>query len=98
MTTQHPTADPYAPGPTALRVFAGVGLLLVAACVVATMMVTLGDAISGDGVGGGFVTAGFWAVGLAAAVGVGALVVPRRVLVTAQYALALMGPVLALMD
>ncbi|NML50074.1 hypothetical protein HHL19_10380 [Streptomyces sp. R302] len=97
MTTTN-TPDPYAPGTTALRVLAGVGLLLVAACVVATMMVTVADGISGDGVGGGFITAGFWAVGLAAAVGVAALVVPRRALVAAQYALALAGPVLALMD
>ncbi|WP_272952011.1 hypothetical protein [Streptomyces filamentosus] len=42
--------------------------------------------------------AGFWAVGLAHLLGVAALVVPRRALVTAQYALALAGPLLALMD
>ncbi|WP_282697191.1 hypothetical protein [Streptomyces sp. CC208A] len=93
-----PATDPYAPSATALRVIAGIGLLLVAACWVATMVVTLTDAISDDGVGGGFVTAGFWAVGLAAVAGVVALAVPRRALVAAQYALALAGPVLALMD
>lgn len=98
MTTQHPAPDPYAPSALALRAFAGFGLLLVAACTVATMAAILTDAISGDGVGGGFITAGFWAEGLAAAAGVAALVVPRRALVTAQYALALAGPVLALLD
>ncbi|MFH9953527.1 hypothetical protein ACH4OX_04800 [Streptomyces roseolus] len=98
MTTPHPAPDPYAPSTLALRAFAAFGLLLVAVCALATMMATLDDAVSGDGVGGVFVTAGFWAVGLAAAVGVAALVVPRRALVTAQYVLALAGPVLALMD
>ncbi|MGY3850962.1 hypothetical protein ACWV2X_37915 [Streptomyces hydrogenans] len=92
------TADPNSPGATALRVMAGLGLLLVAVCAVATMAVTLTDAVSGDGVGGGFVTAGFWAVGLAALAGVAALAVPGRALVAAQYVLALAGPLLALMD
>ncbi|MFD4377766.1 hypothetical protein [Streptomyces sp. NPDC058486] len=99
-TPPHPTTspDPYALSPLALRAFAGFGLLLVAVCTVATMAVTLDDAISGDGSGGGFVVTGFWALGLAAAAGVAALVVPRRALVVAQYALALAGPLLALMD
>ncbi|MFI8255909.1 hypothetical protein ACWEPA_29125 [Streptomyces filamentosus] len=97
MTTQH-TPSPYAPGATALRVLAGVGLLLAVVCVLATAAVTLDDAVSGDGSGGVFVAAGFWAVGLAHLLGVAALVVPRRALVTAQYALALAGPLLALMD
>ncbi|MGW6537940.1 hypothetical protein ACWGBV_17985 [Streptomyces sp. NPDC055051] len=93
-----PAPDPYGPGPLALRAFAGFGLLLVAVCVMATMAVTLTDAISGDGVGRGFVTAGFWAEGLAALAGAAALAVPRRALVVAQYSLALAGPLLALMD
>ncbi|GAA3071028.1 hypothetical protein GCM10017562_42760 [Streptomyces roseofulvus] len=83
---------------TNLRVLAGLGLLLVAVCTVATMAVTLTDAISDDGVGGAFVTAGFWAAGLAALAGVTALAVPRRTLVAAQYALAVAAPLLALMD
>ncbi|MFB7281834.1 hypothetical protein ACFCZV_32570 [Streptomyces hydrogenans] len=91
-------ADPNSPDATALRVMAGLGLLLVAVCGVAVMAVTLTDAVSGDGVGGGFVRAGFWAVGLAALAGVAALAVPGRVLVAAQYVLALAGPLLALMD
>ncbi|MFE6223788.1 MULTISPECIES: hypothetical protein [unclassified Streptomyces] len=96
--TPRPTPDPYALSPLALRAFAGFGLLLVAVCAVAALAFTLGDAISGDGVGGGFATAALWSVGLAAAAGVAALVVPRRDVVTAQYVLALAGPVLALMD
>ncbi|GGY24524.1 hypothetical protein GCM10010363_00790 [Streptomyces omiyaensis] len=83
---------------TALRVLAGVGLLLAAVCAVATAVVTLDDAVSGDGSGGMLVAAGFWAVGLAHPAGVAALVVPRRALVAAEYALAFAGPVLALMD
>ncbi|MFD8012694.1 hypothetical protein [Streptomyces sp. NPDC058955] len=94
----HDTIPGTALNSTNLRVLAGLGLLLVAVCTVATMMVTLDDAISDDGVGGAFITAGFWSVGLAALAGVAALAVPRRTLVAAQYALAVAAPLLALMD
>ncbi|MFH8711806.1 hypothetical protein OHB11_17000 [Streptomyces zaomyceticus] len=90
--------DPYAPSRRALRVVAGCGFLLLAACFVATVVVVLGDAVEGDGAARGFVTAAFWSLGLGAATGVAALVEPRKGLVIAEYALALLGPVLALMD
>ncbi|MFE1271935.1 hypothetical protein [Streptomyces sp. NPDC058758] len=87
-----------APGATALRVLAGVGLLVAGVCALVTMAVTLDDAVSGDGSGGAFVVAGFWAAGLAHLAGVAALVAPRRALVAAEYALAFAAPVLALLD
>ncbi|MFB7585912.1 hypothetical protein [Streptomyces sp. NPDC056169] len=98
METTTSTTD--TPGPTAftLRVTAGFGLLLLLACLVATFMITLGDAVGGDGVGGVFIAAGFWALAAGAVAGVAALIVPRRALVTAQYCLAIAGPFLALMD
>ncbi|MFJ8658356.1 hypothetical protein [Streptomyces sp. NPDC093795] len=93
--SEAPAPAPYTFG---LRVAAAFGLLFLVACLVLTAVLTLGDAIDGDGVGGIFITAGFWALALGAAVGVAALVVPRRALVTAQYCLGLTGPLLALMD
>ncbi|WP_329281541.1 hypothetical protein [Streptomyces sp. NBC_00691] len=90
--------DPYAPSPRALRVVAGCGFLLLAACFVATVVAVLGDAVSGDGVAGGLVTAAFWTLGLGAATGVAALAAPRKGLVIAEYALAITAPLLALMD
>ncbi|MFI9213036.1 hypothetical protein ACIGW7_33520 [Streptomyces sp. NPDC053253] len=94
------TTGPATTGPTplALRLTAGGGLLLLAACLVATFMITLVDAVQGDGRGGIFITAGFWALLAGAVVGVAALIVPRRGLVIAQYCLAMGGPFLALLD
>ncbi|MEU2119382.1 hypothetical protein ABZ567_27890 [Streptomyces sp. NPDC016459] len=90
--------DPDTPGPRALRVIAGCGFLLLAACFVATVVLVLGDAIEGDGVAQGFVTAALWALVLGALTGVAALIAPRKGLVIAEYALAITAPVLALMD
>ncbi|MFD3661828.1 hypothetical protein ACFWVF_14720 [Streptomyces sp. NPDC058659] len=97
-TTTTTTTDTTGPTPLTLRLTAGCGLLLLLACLVATFMITLGDAIEGDGVGGMFIAAGFWALAAGAIAGVGALIVPRRGLVIAQYCLAIAGPFLALMD
>ncbi|MFE1550273.1 hypothetical protein [Streptomyces sp. NPDC058718] len=92
------TTDTTGPTPFTLRVTASFGLLLLVACLVATFMITLADAIEGDGRGGIFITAGFWALLAGAVVGVAALIVPRRGLVIAQYCLAIGGPFLALLD
>ncbi|MET7756865.1 hypothetical protein ABZT27_19505 [Streptomyces sp. NPDC005389] len=90
--------DPHAPSPRALRVIAGCGFLLLAACFVATVVVVLGDAVEGDGVAKGFVTAAFWTLFAGALTGVAALIAPRKGLVVAEYVLAVTAPVLALMD
>ncbi|GHG34054.1 hypothetical protein [Streptomyces zaomyceticus] len=90
--------DPYAPSRRALRVVAGCGFLLLAACFVATVMVVLRDAVEGDGAARGFVTAAFWTLFLGALSGVAALIAPRKGLVIAEYALAIVAPVVALMD
>ncbi|MFD8973262.1 MULTISPECIES: hypothetical protein [unclassified Streptomyces] len=92
------TTDTTGPTPFTLRVTAGFGVLLLVACLVATGMITLRDAVQGDGRGGIFITAGFWALLAGAVAGLAALIVPRRGLVIAQYCLAIGGPFLALMD
>ncbi|MGA5197429.1 hypothetical protein [Streptomyces exfoliatus] len=97
-TTPPPSSTPAAPNTSRLRFVAACGLLFLFACLMLTVIFTLGDAIDGDGVGGAFITAGFWSLALGAVAGVAALVVPRRALVTAQYCLGVAGPLLALMD
>ncbi|WP_405856280.1 hypothetical protein OG361_22820 [Streptomyces sp. NBC_00090] len=92
------TPDTTGPTPFTLRVTASFGLLFLVACLVATFMITLRDAVRGDGGGGVFIAAGFWALAAGAVAGVAALIVPRRGLVIAQYCLAIAGPFLALMD
>ncbi|WP_318212569.1 hypothetical protein [Streptomyces sp. SJL17-1] len=98
LTDRAPGTDPYAPSPRALRVIAGLGFVFLAVCYVATIAVVIVDAVEGDGAAKGFVTAGFWALGVGALTGVAALIAPRKGLVIAEYALAITGPVLALMD
>ncbi|MFE4309280.1 hypothetical protein ACFRR6_24885 [Streptomyces sp. NPDC056891] len=98
LTDRPHATDPNAPSPGALRVVAGCGFLLLAACFVATVVVVLGDAVEGDGAAKGFVTAAFWTLFLGALTGVAALIAPRKGLVIAEYALAVTAPVLALMD
>ncbi|WP_055601051.1 hypothetical protein [Streptomyces aureus] len=90
--------DPYGPSPRALRVLAGCGFLLLAACFLATVVVALGDAMEQNGTSEGFITAAFWTLLLGALTGVAALIAPRKGLVIAEYALAIAAPVLALMD
>ncbi|MFJ4339476.1 hypothetical protein [Streptomyces sp. NPDC088915] len=99
-TTTAPAApaDPTAPDTRAPRVLALCGFLLLAGCLVLTAAFGLVDAAEGDGAGGGFLVAGFWALALGAVTGAAALAVPRGVLVAAQYAPALAGPVLAALD
>ncbi|MFH9723073.1 hypothetical protein ACH4M4_08890 [Streptomyces sp. NPDC017254] len=87
--------DPNAPSPRSLRVIAGCGFLLLAACLVATVVVVLEGAIGGDDVVPGFATAAFWALCLGALVAVAALIAPRRGLVIAEYSLAITAPLLA---
>ncbi|MFG2840594.1 hypothetical protein ACGFZH_39325 [Streptomyces zaomyceticus] len=96
--TDAPDAGPYAPSRRALRVVAGCGFLLLAVCFVATVVVVLRDAVEGDGAARGFVTAAFWTLFLGALSGVAALIAPRKDLVIAEYALAIVAPVVALMD
>ncbi len=82
------------------------GFLALFVSFVLTAVVALEDAIGGDGVSGPAVTAGFWAVGLGAVAGALAAVLPgsvlgygaRRGAVVLQYALAVIAPVIALMD
>ncbi|MEK9523782.1 hypothetical protein ACIOMM_21530 [Streptomyces sp. NPDC087908] len=90
--------DPYAPSPRALRIIAGCGFLLLAACCLATVVAVLVDAVDGDGAAKGFATAAFWTLLAGAVTGVAALIAPRRGLVTAQYLLAVAAPLLALLD
>ncbi|MEU7279082.1 hypothetical protein AB0A69_09925 [Streptomyces sp. NPDC045431] len=99
-------ADPFAPSTGAVRVFAGIGLLLLAVAFVATLVIVLNQAYSGDGGSGPLIGAAMWSMGLSGLVGLAALCAPRDTLdhavrrgaVFAQYALAFGGPVLAAID
>lgn len=90
----------------ALRFVALGGFLALVASLVLTAIVALNDAIAGDGRSGPATSAAFWAVGVGAAVGFLAMVLPRAAIehrvrsgaVVLQYALAVMAPVIALMD
>lgn len=100
------TADDLARTTRTLRFTALGGFLVLAALLVLTAILAMGDAISGDGVGGGFTDAAFWMFPFAAAVGLVALVTPRdlmpttprRALVIAQYALGIAGVFLQTLD
>ncbi|MFI1104362.1 hypothetical protein [Streptomyces melanogenes] len=98
--------DPFAPSTTAVRVYAGIGLLLLAFAYGVFLVVVLGQAYSGDGASGPLVDAAQWSMGLSAVAGLWALCVPgtalshaaRRGAVRLQYALAFAGPALAAID
>ncbi|PKV89840.1 hypothetical protein [Streptomyces sp. TLI_146] len=98
--------DPFAPSTTALRVFAGVGLLLLALAYGVFLAIVLGQAYSGDGASGPLVDAAQWSMGLSGVAGLWALCLPgtamshaaRRGVVMLQYALAFAGPALAAID
>ncbi|WP_143676312.1 hypothetical protein [Streptomyces sp. TLI_146] len=98
--------DPFAPSTAAVRVFAGIGLLLLAFAYGAFIVVVLGQAYSGDGASGPLAGAAQWSMGLSAIVGLCALCLPstmvshpvRRGSVMLQYALAFAGPALAAID
>ncbi|MET9517980.1 hypothetical protein [Streptomyces sp. NPDC002994] len=83
---------------SAVRVVAGIGLLLLMADLVVCMMLTLIDATQGKGISGPLIDAGFAVLYAAAFAGLAALFVPKRGLVMAQYALLVMAPLLVLLD
>lgn len=99
-------ADPFAPSTATVRIFAGIGLLLLALAYGAFIVIVLGQSYSGDGAGGSLVEEAQWSMGLSAVAGLGALCLPatavshtaRRGAVMLQYALALAGPALAAID
>ncbi|MFC8271350.1 hypothetical protein ACFUJR_02150 [Streptomyces sp. NPDC057271] len=91
---------------TALRLVALGGLLVLFLSLIATAVVVLEDTIGDDGIMGAAADAAFWAVGLGTLAGLAAAVTPRAVLahgarkrvVALQYTLAVIAPVIALMD
>ncbi|MFJ8645959.1 hypothetical protein ACIRNI_07525 [Streptomyces sp. NPDC093546] len=107
-TTSETTAtdDPFAPSTSALRIFAGFGILLLAGAFVATLVIGINQAYTGDGANGPLFGAALWSIGLSGLVGLVALCAPRDVMdyaarrgaVFIQYALAFGGPALAAID
>ncbi|GCD42254.1 hypothetical protein [Streptomyces paromomycinus] len=101
-----PQHDPFAPSTTALRVFAGLGLPLLAVAYVLFMVVVLHQAYSGDGASGPLVYAAQTSLALSPVAGLIALGVPasamghaaRRNTVGLQYGLMIAGPLLAAVD
>ncbi|MFH8409864.1 hypothetical protein ACH4FX_34560 [Streptomyces sp. NPDC018019] len=101
-----PQRDPFAPSTTALRVFAGLGLLLLAAAYFLFVIIVLNQAYSGDGASGPLLPAARTALALSPVPGLIALCVPAAGLgyrarcstVWLQYALLAAGPVLAAVD
>ncbi|MFG2329650.1 hypothetical protein ACGFMM_08485 [Streptomyces sp. NPDC048604] len=103
-----PTAAPTPTSPSvrALRVLAGGSLLALFVSFVLTVVVVLEDAISGDGRSGVFVDVAFWTLAAGAVTGLAAAVAPRATLeyrvravaVTAAWALAVIAPLVALVD
>ncbi|MEU7034870.1 hypothetical protein ABZ958_14440 [Streptomyces sp. NPDC046237] len=108
LATPDPTAvpDPTAPSARALRIIALCGLLALFVSFVLTAIVMLEDSIGDDGRAGAAIDAAFWALGLGTLAGLVAAVLPRPVLphrartyaVALQYMLALIAPVIAMMD
>ncbi|MEU6882095.1 hypothetical protein [Streptomyces sp. NPDC046712] len=106
MTTTAHAPEPTSPSTRALRFLALGGLLALILSLVLTMIVVLGDAISGDGRGGVFVTMAFWTLAVGAVTGLAAAAAPhatltyraRAVAVAAEYTLAVLAPLVALMD
>ncbi|MEV3990521.1 hypothetical protein AB0J57_16595 [Streptomyces sp. NPDC049837] len=102
----HSAQGPFAPSTRAVRVFAGIGLLLLAVTFVGTLVILLRQAYVGDGANGPLTELAMWSLGLSGLVGLWALCLPRdaishavrRGAVLAQYALAVAGPLLAVVD
>lgn len=98
--------DPFAPSTKAVRVFAGIGLVVLAAMVVGTVVIMLRQVLGGDGRSGPLMELALWSLGLSGVLGLWALCLPhdavghgvRRGAVFAQYALAVGGPLLAAVD
>ncbi|MFD0143848.1 MULTISPECIES: hypothetical protein [unclassified Streptomyces] len=108
-TDRTETTDPAPATPessTALRLVALGGLLVLFLSLIATVVVVLEDTIGDDGTMGAASRAGFLTLGLGTLTGLVAAVAPRAVLahgarkrvVVVQYALAVIAPVIALMD
>ncbi|GAA3162957.1 MULTISPECIES: hypothetical protein [Streptomyces] len=112
MTTPGPdlatptTPDPFAPSTPAVRVFAGIGLLLLVLAFGAFVVIALRQAYTGDGASGPLVSLAPWSLALSAVTGLAALCLPNAAMshtvrsrtVALQYGLALAGPVLAAID
>ncbi|MFI2238467.1 hypothetical protein [Streptomyces chrestomyceticus] len=104
--TDLPAHDPFAPSTRALRVFAALGLPLLAVAYVLFMIIVLGQAYTGDGASGPLAGAANTALALSPVAGLIALCVPaaamshsaRRTTVWIQYGLLVAGPVLAAVD
>ncbi|MDQ8706017.1 hypothetical protein RCO28_26580 [Streptomyces sp. LHD-70] len=98
--------DPFAPSTKAVRVFAGIGLLLLPVVVVVFVIIVLNQSYSGDGVAGPLVGMAPWAMGVSGVLGLLALILPsdmlthpaRSATVKVQYALAVAAPILAAVD
>lgn len=71
--------DPFAPSTSAVRVFAGIGLLALALAYVAFAVIVLRQAYSGDGASGPLAEVAQWSLGLSAVVGLLALCLPSAV-------------------
>ncbi|UFQ13667.1 MULTISPECIES: hypothetical protein [Streptomyces] len=98
--------DPFMPSTSVIRVFAALGLLLLAVTSVLFVTIVLRQAYSGDGASGPLVDVAQLAMALSAIAGLSALCLPgtamshaaRRGTVRAQYVLAVGGPMLAAVD
>ncbi|WMX45749.1 hypothetical protein [Streptomyces roseicoloratus] len=98
--------DPTSPSVRALRAMAFGALALLVLCALLTAAAVLQDAIGGDGVNGGFAAAGGWSLAASGFCALLAAAAPRdamayrarAITVTAAYALAILGPVLAALD
>ncbi|QGV80006.1 hypothetical protein [Streptomyces ficellus] len=106
MDTTETTAPTFAPSTGAVRVFAGIGLLLLVFAFLLTVGIVLHQAYSGDGASGPSTELALWALGFSGLVGLWAMSLPkeavghavRRGAVFAQYALMAAGPLLAAVD
>lgn len=104
--TDLPAHDPFAPSTGALRVFAALGLPLLAVAYVLFMIIVLHQAYTGDGASGPLAGAANTALALSPVAGLIALCAPaaamshsaRRTTVRLQYGLLVAGPVLAAVD
>ncbi|MFM9370612.1 hypothetical protein [Streptomyces sp. Da 82-17] len=99
-------ADPFAPSTRAVRVFAGIGLLLLPVVFVVYAVIILNQSYSGDGVPGHLVPIAPWLMALSGILGLLGLFLPsdttahsaRSTTVKAQYALAVAAPILSAVD
>ncbi|NBE56421.1 hypothetical protein [Streptomyces boluensis] len=98
--------DPFAPSTKAVRIFAGLGILLLPLLCVVYFVIILSQVYSGDEASGPLAGVAPWFLGLSGIVGLIAMCMPgddlshsmRRKLVIAQYVLVVGGPALAAID